>query len=303
MQNCKWLKVSEIFDDIQMVTEGIDKKFMMAQSSKAVERLLPADTHELKLKIINVTNYEAELPADFKQMCEVMYNKSEDYSCSDKQVYGYVKEVLGTDCKITCGLCDKGNIGHNGKCQTCLDLTPGSQDLRYNPEWYYKKVKWKSAFYDSNSCNQKTPSCKYELLKPASSVWHLEEVACKNLMIDCEDTYRVENCKCKVTTSFQEGKLIIAYMAACCDSTGEPLIPNDSVVIDAIVIWVNYKWAFKMYNKSMKSTEDFRMWKDAYLTYRAQAHEMTARVREKYSIPTPAEMTRFIDTVWRQRGI
>lgn len=280
----KYIKLEEILD----LVDYIDYNQAITSFQRAAEKLDVADTWVNKLKIITIEDYKAQLPDEFKQVCEIHYTQ-EETSITEETLYGYVKRIPGLDCELVCGKCDDSDK----QCGKCIDLTPFQRTAGRNiePYFYWQRVKWSKA-YDSLTCEPESNDVGWKKLT-GNSLYLDQDKLC-NVEIDCEESYRIEGCD--IHTSFKNGKILLSYLGQK-TVDGEIVVPDNPWVIDYLTDYATFRFLYTKYLADMNPQN-----RQAYLEAKQFSDTSFKRAKLKISIPTPADFNDFINKTWRRRS-
>lgn len=280
----KYIKLEELLD----LVDFIDYNQAMTSFQRAAEKLDIADTWVNRLKILTIEDYKAELPEEFKQICEIHYTQ-EETNVNEEVLYGYVKRIPGLDCELVCGKCDESDK----QCGKCIDLTPfqRTQGRNIEPYYWWQRVKWSRA-YDSLTCDPKSNDVGWKKMT-ANHVYLDQDKLCEKVNISCEESYRIEGCD--IHTSFEKGKILLAYLGQK-TVDGEIVVPDNPWVIDYLTEYATYRFLYTKYLSDMNPQH-----RQAYLEAKQFSDLSYKRAKTKISIPTPLEFDEFINNIWRKR--
>lgn len=231
--------------------ENFNESDIMTHIYNAIGRL-PIDYFTVKTDLIEVSDYKAILPKDFRQAIQVCGKVGEPNVQKNKvEVYGYVKKMMGGDCHIVCDCPVEDKKDCDGSC-TQLDWNFNSQDLYNNSHIYYQKTKflkeWKHPKHGSSNCNIEDKCPEYELLECMDKCDHIDK--CCNVGHKSKNKYRINNCV--IDTNFCKGEILLCYYAIPTED-GKPLIPDTTSVLEAISWYIEYHEMYKAMRKNIQN--------------------------------------------------
>lgn len=201
----------------------IDEATLISWSKWMIERLGMGLSVE-KEEIIEVENYQADLPEDFKLLwvihkCKECGNENKAkvrYYLNARPITVYSDNIVETLCYDKC-------------------------KIVRTKEWVTQKmyIEQDNIEIERNFCERTLLSLDKRVKKDRC------HKTCENLYSKCKDYFNFDNKK--LYFNFEEGTVHLQYYAHNVDEEGYPLIPNDQYVIKAIEDYLIYEIFKQLY--------------------------------------------------------
>lgn len=294
--NTEKISIKSIIDDYIAKTGNteIEPNQILRFANDALDRILPGEEFLHNIALIDVNDYKAPLPANFKYVLQAAY-------LIDKPVYRsehiveYTKKIYGSDCKLNLEVhCD--NCGDYDTCNSeVITMDVDHNYLLKHPEYMYKHA---NHFYSGRTLDGPKPHCtlhpEFQLMRRTSNYfynvpYHVNE--CININADTHIEYDIH--LPNILVNFKKGQILIAYLGSNVDKDGYLMIPNIPVVYDAVIQWIEERLAYIDYRKN-KEQKDRIFWQQA-LELR---DKKIKQARSYLSTPSSDEWEVFIRNHW-----
>ena len=202
------------------------------------ELIIPGDAFVQQIALLDVDNYKAQLPSNFKWVQQAAY-RTHETNCHDCKidvgvVTDYTKKIYGTDC----------NIDVSVRCDACTDcntkIITMDADYNYllkNQDYLYKHA---NHFYGGRSLDGVKDPCstimpEFKLMRRTTNYffnvpYHVNE--CMNFNVDTSVEYNIT--PPTITVNFKYGQILLSYLGVEIDDEGYRMIPNTPEVYNAI---------------------------------------------------------------------
>lgn len=293
-----WISIQTIIEDYidSSGHEGeLDEVLILKFANDAIERISSDEQLAHKIALLDVKNYQAQLPPDFKYVIQAAYRAHPTEKCTREQISQITQKVLGTDCELEI------NINcHKCKEESCSCSTPIVEvDVNRiwetaHPELYAKHMK----HYYSHSNTVDRPchmlSDQWVLMQYKSN--HLHNIQfhiphCLNTTLDNEVAYEIN--KPNMTVNFEKGQVLLSYMGLITDSDGYRMIPDEPIAFRAINDYIEERLAFRAYRMSRQQND--RIFWQQMLEVKERS---IARAREQLQIPDYDEFWAYVKQHW-----
>lgn len=298
----KLLSLKYIIEDYAAKTGNYDIKpeDILRFAESGLSRILPGEQFKHYIALIDVKNYSARKPSNFKYMLQAGYQITQLDSelCSSEIITEYTKKLYGTDCKLDVKV----------NCDSCSDLTPCDIQrievdidhnwLNRNSHHMYKHMKHYygySQLGDNRSCKScSTLHPDFQLMRRTSNnffsiKYHIAD--CINLNYDSSIEYDInEN---SIVTNFKEGQILISYLGYPVDDEGYMMIPDDPLVFDAIIHCIEERFAYIDYRR-FKDQKSRIFWNDITML----RDTLIKKAKARLETPDPDEWEMFIRNHW-----
>lgn len=225
----------------RLLTHATDKVMELAKSSLGQQ--------VRKIKLVEVTNYIANLPPDFVRIDEIAYKTDEYHEHHHHKIisdiYGvHVKKDGG--CKIKCPeLCDP--------CAECdksfieIDITP-----RVSDEYLHSYIQNRGAYGEGISTYHHGFKLLYANVSPYA-MKHYHIPSCNNLSCDSKKSYEINYPN--IVTNFKSGLLLIAYWGLRLNADEVPMILNTPYTVETINYYLDEKLMWNEWRRTRGKAE------------------------------------------------
>ena len=276
------------------------------------------DTPELlcqRTTILNINNYKADLPEDFKLCCQAAanpnYESGECGQCGDGKPSNYVRtrreqivqwkqDMMCADgCELEINLiCPRC---HSEKCSCDDKVVEVDVDRIWeqaHPELYYKNAmnymrigRW--GYGEPGSVQN-----KFRLMKTSTNdFFNLKGVLgdCPGINCpDCYHTFRIKNNHIEV--DFEKGEVLFSYLGKQLDEDGNVMIPNHPDMAQAIFWHLEHKYWWKDYRTNSKQASRVK-YQDAY----QQREIHLGLFRSAVEVPEFKNLQSYLKNQWIRR--
>lgn len=295
------LSLKYIIEDYAAKTGNYDIKSedILRFAESGLSLILPGEQFKHYIALIDVKNYSAKKPSNFKYMLQAGYKIKEDGYCNTSEITEYTKKIYGTDCsldiKVNCDPCSSDcdvqrilvDIDHNW-------LNRNSHHMYMHMKHYYGH----SQLGDNQTCkNCSTLHPDFQLMRRTSNnffsiKYHISD--CINLNFDSSVEYDInEN---SIVTNFKEGQILISYLGVPTDDEGYTMIPDDPIIFDTIIQCIEERFAYIEYRK-YKDQKSRNYWMDM----QQMKMSMIKKAKSRLQTPDPDEWEMFIRTHWMRK--
>ena len=292
--------IGSFINDFGIKETEIDEELLTIWAEDAIAEISTDEQLCLKIGIVDVVDYKAELPKDFKIACEIAYRKAKPEGCpTRREELVKFTQKAGKDCEldihIRCPKC------HKEDCKGCGKNSQQPVYVEVDRIWelansYYKH----STQFMTNDGVQtfgrgQYPSMydnSFKLMSPTDSSWfqiskHIPN--CANICCPLtEHTYMIHNESIEV--DFKKGEILISYLAKYTDDNGNLMIPDHRNAIEAVTAYMGMKYFRR---KMLMSNND----RDATMKYQILSQESDiaiGRARSVLQIPDIKDWTNWL---------
>lgn len=225
-----------------------------------------------RIVVLQVENYSAQIPADFKKLIQLSYLDQSDVYETRWQVTQAVYDNIVDDCdleiNLKCPDCYKGQKVSTG-CGECdysyveVDVDTIWRDA--HPELIYGHMKhYIGTGSTVADINRSTYHNSFQLMKPTTSPYfnlqyHIP--TCRNLNVDVAAEYRFESAS-KLVVNFEKGMLLFSYFGTPMDSHGDALVPDIPEMYELVSFYIDEKSAWIEYTRT-RSPESYKLYQVA----------------------------------------
>jgi len=241
-------------------------------------RKIPCDYLSFYAEIIDVKNYRANFPDNVKKLCQVYFRKKTPKMKGKKEVYGFIKNVYGTDCKIVCE-CEEKEEKNCDKCSNKkIEMTHEWE--ANNPEHYYSRVKYLVDVIktDGNKgCSQVEES--FKCITPTTNCLKNYKT---NPKVNSEIQYFCDEQSLKIISE-KEGEVMLCYYGLP-EENGFPMFPNDPYIADLLFWAIEKMIAWRKMRVILDNDTPFykkylNVWQSAELKYNSALRKLKAKWR------------------------
>jgi hypothetical protein len=262
--------------------DEIDEDAILQWASDFIEMMSVHKQFKFNIAVLNVHDFKARLPKDFKYVDTVLLNPISDCTKAKLSLSEIVYPLYGTDCEVKVTQeCD------NGCCGT---ITVDASDAITSqfPWMGYSRV---VATSDDFREKYLPGFIRIRTNDKASFNRHLKD-SCNLNVADTELSYKVEDDT--IITSVRTGVIILFYLGVVLDEDGFPMIPDNIWYYKAMTNYIERMFAFRDY--SAKKSNDTR----AFFTDMERIFNKSFEMcKTKMNTPTPEE-AKDIDYAIRQ---
>lgn len=248
--------IGQFISDFGIKGEEIDPELFAIWGEDATAEISTDEQLCMRIGILDVDNFKAEKPKDFKILCEIAYRKEKPQGCgSRREEIVKLTQKVGADCEIDihikCPKCKKQECkgcGHPDHQQPIYVETDRIWELAnsyYNHSTEFMTNEGVQTFGRGRHSSRYSNS--FQLMRPADTSWfqlqkHIPNCAnvhCQN----CEQTYMLN--KDAIEVDFKKGELLVSYLATYTDENGNLMIPDHRSAIEAVTLYIGMKYYFR----------------------------------------------------------
>ncbi len=230
-------------------TGRIKEDLLRRWVSKAGEMIVRTECEVFRLAILTVVNNTADLPKYLQSIYLVGGIQGSPYKIGRMEMTKWVYDKLGTDCeievKMNCPECHETNCNHSSEV---IELDMDQMHLEQHPHLKQLNM-WPFLGYAANDIEGYAglgmfPQFHIMVPRMSDSAWWNSEYnlgVCNALgpVTRNAHSYHLENGK--FITTMKEGHAIISYKAQKRTSEGYLMIPDNTVVVEAIGAYLDMK--------------------------------------------------------------
>jgi hypothetical protein len=262
----------------------LNKSDLIAFANDALDRILTAEQFKHKILLIPVENYKAELPPDFKYICQVAYRQTCPEGRNTRfEITEFTKNILGSDCdlkiNVECPKCSEFN------CNCKTDIIEVNVDRIFELNNPQLTVGYMDHFYGYGTMDTGQKSSIYhpefQLIRKTTSSffnvpYHIGE--CVNLNLDCNIEYTID--LPNLIINVKSGEILLSYFGFPLDEEGYRLMPNDATVIKAVSYALAERYLYQEYLKTYDQNKRL-----AWQLHVQESEKWTARAAARLRTP------------------
>jgi hypothetical protein len=291
--------VLEDFVDVSDRNIEIDETLILKFASDAADRIVPPDSMVEKIALLEVENYHALLPDDFKFVIQAayrLYPNAFNRRQLVEEISEYTQSLLdGTGCNLKVAVdCPKCKSPSCSCERPIIEVDANQIWKNANPQLY---ANYMSHFSGYGSLTQRGRSVyhpQFKLMNHTANSYfnvpyHVNE--CPNINADVDVEYSLD--PPRIVVNFECGHILLAYFGIPLDEEGYRMIPNSPIVFQAIQFWIQERLGFRNYIQSPnQATRAF--WTDMH-----QMKEIyVARAKSHLTQPSMDEFSQFVKSHW-----
>lgn len=237
--------------DVGLDHEEVDYAFIVRNGVEALNMMNLTEDLSNRLCILQVSNSKVRLPDDFKILLQAAANvRDKDYcTTSREEIIEWTKKTYQQDCdlkiRLECPKCNKSECD----CRSFEVNVDRIWELSH-PEYYYNHYRRIGSFGRGGKVSS-VYNPRFELMRAVTQDFHQANIlfGCPNVDCrECAHEFRIDPPFLEL--DFQEGEVLLSYLGRVLDENGDPMIPDQPDVLDAIQYHLTYKWFNRIYNKS-----------------------------------------------------
>lgn len=328
--NKNYISIKSVIEDYIAKTGNteVEPNQILRFANDALDRILPGEEFQHNIALLDVEDYKAQLPSNFKYVLQAGYSSHDEhdhYHHHDSQeIVEYTKKIFGSNCELKLDVhCDR--CGDYDNCSAeVIKMDVDHNFLLKNPSYIYK---YSHHFYGGRTLDPHSPKDHYydqrfhhhhlphahhhhshhhhkhddctlhphfHLMRRTSNYfynipYHVNE--CINVNADSKVEYDIHHPN--ILVNFKKGQILLAYLGSNVDGDGYLMIPNVPLIFDAVIQWVEERMAYIDYRKN-KEQKDRIFWQQA-LELR---DKKIKQARMYLQTATPDEWEMFIRNHW-----
>lgn len=261
-----------------------DTDFIYKCAQDELNKLGRGEQAQQYISMLNIEEYKAKLPPNFKSIAQVAINIFPERPCPRTEIVEWNQKLFdgsGCDLKINleCPSCHKQSCS----CSTpVIEVNADEIWRRSNPQYATAHLKHFYSYTNMNEypgdrfCNHHP---QFKLIGRASNnyrnlKYHISE--CINLDLDTETTYDID--VPYMVVNQRNGQILLSYFGYRMDDKGRMMVPNLPEVFESVILYIERCVAYKEYRKSRKR-EDRLFYLESKQMY-DMAHRVATNVLE-----------------------
>lgn len=274
----------------------LDETWVLKQANDAVERITTDQQLVHKIEILDVRNYRAVLPDNFKYVNQAAYRIKPEHPCSREEISQFTQKVLGTDCNLEINLKCPNCYKEECSCdQRVIEVDVNRIYETAHPEMF---TRYMDHFYRTGNTTKRGTESFYHpdflLMRKTSNSffntpYHIGK--CVNLSIDSKVEYDID--PPLIIVNFKEGEILLSYMSVKTDENGYRMIPNSEVVFEAINYYIEERMSFKKYRQT-REQKDRIFWQQM----KELREKHIGRAKAQLQTPDVDEWWQFVKNHW-----
>lgn len=332
--NKNYISIKSIIEDYIDKTgnSDIEPNQILRFANDALDRILPGEEFSHNIALLDVKDYKALIPSNFKYVLQAGYHIEHDdhhpyhhHHYDSREIVEYTKKIFGSDCELKLDVhCD--NCGDYDNCGAeVLKLDVDHNFLLKNPSYMYKYSHHyyggrtldphsvKDHYYDQkypHNHNRHTNvhqdcignNCKHEctlhpnfslMRRTSSYFYNVPYHVNECININTDSAVEYDVHLPNILVNFKKGQVLLAYLGSNTDDEGYLMIPDVPLVYDTVVQWIEERLAYINYRKT-KQQNDRIFWQQS-LELR---DKKIKQARMYLATPTPDEWEMFIRNHW-----
>lgn len=290
------LSITTVIDDwldlSGVESESIDPNWMYKTAHDTLVKITPADQMLHKIALVDVDNYNAELPCGFRFLSSVS-GKVKQQGDEDRMVLiEEVVEYIATD-----------ECFNEVKIKMDNDYVDGAFEVEVDPSFLSRNPKLhylgnKAGFLKSSGTlydRSKGIESYYKgftFMEPLTDDYNsMERKTGKER--DEKPGYTIDNGF--IRFNFKEGQALISYFAFNLDDNGYMMVPNHPDVIDALTWTIEARSLYRNYRRTSEA-KHLNLYNNAL----QQSQKYIAIARTKLRTPASDEWAAFLKNRWMQ---
>ena len=237
-------------DEVGIDHEEIPYTFIIKNGVEALNMMNLTEELSNRLCILQVFNSRVKLPDDFKTLLQAAANvRTKDYCTTTREeIVEWTQKSYQEGCdlkiRLDCPKCNKTECD----CRSFEVKVDRIWEMAH-PEYYYSHYKRIGRFGYGRTDSQYHE--RFQLMRAATQDFHQANILFDCPNIDCRECaheFRIDPPYLEL--DFQEGEVLLSYLGRVLDENGDPMIPDQPDVLEAIKYHLTYKWFNRIYNKS-----------------------------------------------------
>lgn len=276
----------------RLIDWPIDQSNLLVYATSCARQFLTPDQFRSVIVLLDIDQYEAELPSDFSLVCQAAYTMWPEKKHYIKQVSQWTQKSF-EDCKLTMDL-------------TCPNCTDEDVYLEIPVDEMYRQanpqvLSYMNHYHNHGGITDYGTRCFYHpefyLMRPKSGWfanldYHIKD--CINKNIQCPVSYEIVDGK-KIVVNFRKGRVLLSYLAWPVDEDGLLLIPDVDVVWEAMIYYIAERESFAQYMIDPVSPKE-RRWANMV----SKRAEFIGRARMRLRIPDPDQYDMMVTNHWQK---
>ncbi len=257
------------------ITNGVKEDILRRWISRATEMCVRVECQVFRVALIDIKNRVGKLP-DYLHSIELAGAlESGRGHVGREEMRSWVYDKLGTDCEVevrlNCPQCSQTS------CNCSEPVVEIEMDRIYREERPYLThvnykhfVGYSAPITDGMSCMDIAP--RFHIMKPKitdSAFWNSKHYlgVCNDLGPSLRYAHSFHLEDGKIITTMDEGQVVIAYLANKRDADGYFMVPDNAVLVEAILAYIDYQHSKRMAMRGNQTDQNYslnceRRWKD-----------------------------------------
>lgn len=249
------------------ITGKIKEDVLRRWISRGAEMIVRTECQVFRVAIIDIKNNVGDLPDYLHSIYLAGAFESGNMRIGREEMRSWVYDKLGTDCevevKLNCPQC------YQTTCGCAEPLVELEMDRLYREERpylthvnYWNFIGYSAPITDGLYCMDIAP--RFHVMKPkiTDSAWWNSGYylgVCNDLgpRLRMAHSYHLEDGK--FITTMKEGQVLLSYLANKRDADGYFMIPDNAVVVEALLAYVDFQQAKRAAMRGNQTDRNFSM--------------------------------------------
>lgn len=163
--NKNYISIKSIIEDYTAKTgnNDIEPNQILRFANDALDRILPGEEFQHNIALLDVNDYKAQLPSNFKYVLQAAYSSYDDdprhyHHHSSQEIVEYTKKIYGSNCELKLDVhCDR--CGDYDNCSgEVIKMDVDHNFLLKNPSYLYK---YSHHYYGGRTLDPHNPKDPY----------------------------------------------------------------------------------------------------------------------------------------------
>lgn len=286
--------ISEYIEDTDG-DEALNERWLRRIASTTIDEMCHHEQMEHKVALLEVDNYHAELPENFKYAIQIAYRGIEECAYVKRlDVAQWVTRSNGCDVEVNvkCDKCHK-ELPHCS-CEDESRIIIDADELFRNapPPYLFSGSSALKGAYGLTPLSSEIPSQLYKefkLIRPAQHSFHNADYhikGClnldKRLMAHTTVEYTItKETPRQIQVNREKGQILIAYFAAVYDEDGYRMLPDKQEYIEAVKWSIEERVLYKKIRGGNAKQIDINLYNNA----KSEKVKYMSRVRDLETTP------------------
>lgn len=283
------------------ITGKIKEDILRRWISRAGEMIVRTECQVYRLTILDIKNHVGKLPAYLHSIYLAGALEAGHGRVGREEMRSWVYDKLGSDCEVevrlNCPQCSKTD------CSCSEPVVELEMDRIYREERpylthvnYWNFIGYSASITDGMSCMDIAPRFHVMVPKISDSNWwntdyNLE--LCHSLGPQYHGhSYHLENGK--FITTMKDGQVLLSYLANKRDAEGYLMIPDNAVVVEAMLAYIDYQFAKRIAQRGNQTDRNYSM--DCERRWR----DLRADAINELEMPSDITWENIINKHWKQ---
>lgn len=283
----------------RLIDWDIDPAQILAYGTSGVKKIIQPDQFRSKIQLLEVCNYQADLDPNLAYIAQAAYNVKPTRPCQIKEVSQWTQKAFDgceLEINVTCPKCGGSECSCGGDV---IEIPVDEMYRQANPQ----SLSYMNHYHSHGGITDYGTSCFYHphfvLMKPKSGYFHNMDYHVNNCInfdasINCEVAYEIVDGE-KIRVNFEEGQVLVSYLAYPHDDDGLIMVPDVEEVWEALVYIIAEREAFSQYFVDPQQNKRIR-----YQLMVEKRAQKIGEARMRLKIPDPDEWDRITTNHWNK---